>query len=172
MVDGVLRVGGRLAKAPISFDSKHPIILPGGHHVSEMVIRHFHQQAAHAGQEHVLGKLREQFWIMKARITVKKILHSCIGCRKRHARLMTQVMAKLPDYRLVVYDPPFTRTGVDYFGPLYTKRGQSTVKRWGVLFTCLNVRAVHLEIAESLDISSFLNVLRRFMGRRGQPEDM
>ncbi|XP_064631691.1 uncharacterized protein LOC135489981 [Lineus longissimus] len=172
LIDGILRVGGRLALAPISEDSKHPIILPKTNRVAEMLVLHFHQDTAHAGQEHVLARLHERFWIPKIRSKVRSMLRSCIGCPKRHAKKMIQVMAKLPDFRLAVYDPPFTRTGTDYFGPMLVKRGRSQVKRWGVLFTCLNTRAVHLEVAESLDTSSFLNALRRFTGRRGQPSDI
>ena len=52
------------------------------------------------------------------------------------------------------------------------KRGRSTVKRYGVLFTCLTVRAIHIEVASSLDTESFINAFRRFVSRRGQPEEI
>ncbi len=66
------------------------------------------------------------------------------------------------------YKLPFTNVGIDYFGPLDVKRGQSAVKRYGVLFTCLTIRAVHIEVANSLDTSSCINALCRFISRRGQ----
>ena len=69
-------------------------------------------------------------------------------------------MADLPDGRVQPDLPPFTHVGIDYFGPLFVKQGRSHVKRYGCLFTCLTMRAVHIEIAHGLDTNSFLNALR------------
>lgn len=77
-------------------------------------------------------------------------------------------MASLPEDRLLPNKTPFTNVGVDYFGPFDIKRGRSTVKRYGVLFTCLTIRAVQIEIADSLNTDSCINALRRFISRRGQ----
>ncbi len=64
--------------------------------------------------------------------------------------------------------PPFINVGVDYFGPIEVKRGRSLVKCYGVIFTCMASRAVHLEVAYSLDTDNCINALRRFICRRGQ----
>ena len=63
--------------------------------------------------------------------------------------------------------PPFTYTGVDYFGPFLIKEGRKELKRYGALFTCLVSRAVHIEVASTLESSSFIQALRRFLARRG-----
>ena len=84
-------------------------------------------------------------------------------------------MSDLPPLRLAPYTPPFHYTSCDYFGPYIVKIGRNkTTKHYGVLFTCLNTRAVHLELAVDCSTLEFLlQVLRRFLSSiRGQPAMM
>ena len=82
-------------------------------------------------------------------------------------------MGDLPALRLVPSTPPFYHTVCDYFGPYTVKIGRNkTAKHYGVLFTCLNTRAVHLEMAVDCSTMEFLQVLRRFCVIRGQPSLM
>ena len=62
---------------------------------------------------------------------------------------------------------PSSYCEVDYFGPFMIKERSSGVKRYVVLFTCMASRSVHLETANSLETSSFINALTRFLSRRG-----
>ena len=126
------------------------MIIPPKHHVARLLIEDSHQKLAHAGQEHILTQLRQQFWIPKGRSSVRKVVWSCLTCKKQRATKMEQMMAALPAFRTTAYEPCFTHTGVDCFGLLNVKRGRAVVKRWGAIFTCLNSRAVHLELATSL----------------------
>ena len=64
---------------------------------------------------------------------------------------------------------PFTNTGVDYFGPLYVKNGGNRKKVWICLFTCIAIRAVHLEVVEDMTAEHFLEAFWRFIARRGKP---
>ena len=170
--DGLLRVGGRLRRAQISEEAKHPSILPKTHHIVTLIVNYYHHVAGHSGVEHTLSLIRERYWIVNGRSTVKNIIGKCYSCRKRQSPVSQQKMADLPRDRVTPSKPPFTYTGVDCFGPFEVKRGRSTVKRYGVLFTCLTVRAIHIEVAASLDTESFINALRRFIARRGQPEEI
>ena len=81
-------------------------------------------------------------------------------------------MASLPEDRITPNKPPFTYVGVDCFSPFLVRRGRSMVKQYGVLFTCLVTRAIHIEVAHSLDTESFINALRRFIARRGKPDEI
>ncbi|KAK3715636.1 hypothetical protein QZH41_008075 [Actinostola sp. cb2023] len=168
----LLRVGGRLVEAPVDDEFKHPIILPYRHPVTDLIIEHYHITVGHMGQESVLSSLREKFWIVKGRSAVRRVNRKCIDCQKRKAKPGEQYMANLPQNRLTPDKPPFTYVGVDYFGPLEVKQGRAHVKRYGCLFTCLTTRAVHVEIAHSLDTDSMINALRRFISIRGYPEEI
>ncbi len=77
-------------------------------------------------------------------------------------------MSDLPVERVLPDLTPFTNVGVDYFGPVEIKKRRSTVKRNGVIFTCMASRAVHLEMAYSLNTDSCINAIHRFLCRRGQ----
>jgi len=79
-------------------------------------------------------------------------------------------MADLPVDRVTPDRPPFTSVGVDCFGPFLVKRGRTEVKRYGIVFTCLAIRAIHIEVLHSMDTTSFVNSFRRFIARRGMPE--
>ncbi|XP_043241053.1 uncharacterized protein LOC122391322 [Amphibalanus amphitrite] len=168
VVDGTLTVGGRLKNSGLSDLVKHPKILPKQGHVTDLIIRDMHERTGHQGREHVLAALRCEYWIVSGNTAVRRVLSQCVGCRKRQAGVVTQVMSDLPEERVIPNEPPFTRVGTDYFGPFFTRSGRKQMKRYGVLFTCLTTRAVHIEIADSLDISSFISALRRFQARRGQ----
>ena len=120
----------------------------------------------------MLSELRQKFWIPSANTAIRKVLGKCVTCRRLHGKAGKQLMADLPQERVLPDDPPFTRGGVDYFGPLEVKRGRSLIKRYGVIFTCLAVRAVHIELASSLDTDSCINALRRFIARRGQVKEI
>ena len=169
--DGLLCVGGRLKHAPEGYDlPKHPPILPKQHHVCNLIIRYHHEISGHFGQEYVLSLVRDQFWIIQARVSVRHIVRSCFNCKRRCQAPHEQKMADLPSDRVTPDKPPFSFVGVDCFGPFIVKRGRSLEKRYGVIFTCLSIRAIHIEVAHSMDIDSFVNALRRFMARRGKPE--
>ena len=167
--NGALRVGGRLSKALVPEKTKHPLILDSKSQVTRLIITHYHQRLRCASVNHVRNELRQRYWILKGLATVRKISFKCVLCRLRRARAQAPVMADLPSCRLASRQPPFTHTGVVYFGPLLVRHGRKTEKRYGVLFTCMTTRAVHLEIAHSLEADAYIMALRRMISRRGSP---
>ena len=86
-------------------------------------------------------------------------------------------MSNLPKARLAINQPPFTNTGIDYFGPLTVKQGRrtrstdGTSKRYGAIFTCLSTRAVHIELVGNLSTDNFMLALHRFLSMRRHPKN-
>ena len=168
----VMRVGGRVSNADLSYDTKHPALLPSSHWISLLIVRHAHQ-FGHNGVAATTAKTRRKYWIVKASDLAKSVKFKCVFCKRMAQNLETQFMANLPDIRLAPFTPPFHHTACDYFGPIVVKVGRNkTAKHYGVLFTCLNTRAVHLELATDCSTMEFLQVLRRFFAIRGTPAVM
>ena len=113
--------------------------------------------------------LQQENWTIGMRNALRKIKSRCIKCRHWNANPIHPPMADLPRERLDENLFPFTITGVDYFGPFEVKSLRRTLKKWCCLFTCLTTRAVHFEVAQSLDIESCLAAVTRFIARRGYP---
>ncbi|XP_028159127.1 uncharacterized protein LOC114351958 [Ostrinia furnacalis] len=170
---GILRVGGRInAATGVSSEMKSPVILDGRHHMSRLIIQHYHVKAAHGIQETVVNNLKQKYWIIKLRPSVKYVTSRCMLCRLKRAKPEIPRMGDLPAARVAHHQRPFTHCGVDLFGPMEVTVGRRREKRYGVLFTCLTVRAVHLEIVPSLTSDSLIMALRRMAARRGWPQQL
>ncbi|KAL0970460.1 hypothetical protein UPYG_G00242280 [Umbra pygmaea] len=175
--DGLLRVGGRLRHASLELEMKNPIILPKNSHVTKLLVQYYHTEVKHQGRQFTEGAIRAAgLWIVAGKRLVSSILHHCVICRKLREKLAVQKMADLPPDRLDT-SPPFSYVGLDVFGPwtVVTRRtrgGAAQSKRWAILFTCMGTRGVHIEVIESMDVTSCINALRRFFAVRGPAKQL
>ncbi len=164
---GILRVGGRLEHATLHPHVKHPVILTKTSHITKLLIDHYHQQVRHQGRGMTINELRSNgIWILGCSQAVSSFIYNCVKCRKFRRQTEEQKMANLPSERMET-TPPFTYCGMDCFGPFYIKEGRKELKRYGLLFTCLCSRAVHIELLDDLSTDAFLNSLRAFIALRG-----
>jgi hypothetical protein len=67
----------------------------------------------------VVNKLREKFWVIKCRSTVKSQFANCLFCKRRNVKPAQPLMGQLPAARFAHNEKPFFNTGVDFFGPLF-----------------------------------------------------
>ncbi|XP_065088325.1 uncharacterized protein LOC135709840 [Ochlerotatus camptorhynchus] len=77
-------------------------------------------------------------------------MRACVWCKIQKVKPIVPRTVPLPRQRLAARVDPFSYVGIDYFGPLEVSIGRRKEKRWVALFTCLTVRAVHLEVAYNL----------------------
>ena len=165
--DGVMRVGGRLSEAEEDENFCFPAIFPKQDIVSKRLVEWHHKKIEHRGKHSTICEVREAgYWLVNANKEVGDVVYACVRCRWLRGKVSEQKMSDLPFDRTTT-EPPFTYCGVDIFGHIKVKEGRKTLKRYGVLFTCLSLRAVHIEVASSLEADSFIQALTRFVSRRG-----
>ncbi|XP_049884536.1 uncharacterized protein LOC126379761 [Pectinophora gossypiella] len=169
-VDGILRCKGRFRNANWSFDKRYPMIIPKDCNFTNKVIKDTHERNYHVGASHTLSIIRQTYWIPQGKRQVLKILKKCPRCSKHGGGPFKLPPTPALPYERVNYSKAFTFTGVDYLGPVLVKTETGTSKRWICLFTCLAVRAIHLEVVQDLSAEEGLSALRRMCSTRGVPE--
>lgn len=169
--DGLLKVGGRIRNSELPSRTKNPIILPKCH-TTDTIIKEIHCEMLHSGLQLTINRLRMEYWLLKGRSYVRAVLNKCLNCAKHKQKTLGQLMGNLPSSR-VTPAPPFSRCGVDYAGPIMTRRnkgrGNVTEKSYLAIFICLVTKAIHIEVVTDLSTDAFLAAMKRFIARRGKP---
>lgn len=171
-VNGLWVVGERLSRynAMVSEASLQKL-LPSKHPVTRLLMVRAHQ-AGHRGRDATLAQFRMGYWVPHGSKLARSVKMNCQLCKLRDAKFLEQQMGLLPEARLKP-SPAFSHTMLDLFGP-YVVRGEiqkrTSGKAYGVMFTDLAMRAVHIEAVFGYDTSHFLIAFSRFVSIRGWPE--
>ena len=173
--DGLIRVGGRIKNSLLKENHRHPLILAKTDNLTNLIIDYNHLRYHHAGCQLLKAILSREFWILSGASVIKFRIYKCMICVRLRSSTLTQIMGNLPSNRLIP-SRPFNKCGVDYAGPILTKRYKgrckSIEKSYIALFVCFTTKAIHLELVSDLSVESFLASLRRFISRRGRPADI
>ncbi|GFS64018.1 integrase catalytic domain-containing protein [Trichonephila clavipes] len=119
--ESIKRVKTRITERSDHPEFIYPIILPGECLFTQRLIEYYHRQNCHAGTQILLGVLRERFWIVRSRRVVRKIVRSCIRCKRYKCKSPNSEPVSLPGDRVVLDAAVFEVVGVDLAGPLYVK---------------------------------------------------
>ena len=172
--DGIITVGSRMAKwLKDDWNCSQFILLPPKDPFSELYLSHIHNED-HCGVESSLARVQVKYWILGARKTMKSIRKRCVLCRRIDKFCTSQCMGELPKERLQPC-PPWYNVSVDLFGPFWvcdTVKRRVKKKVFGVIFSCMVTRSVHLDISEGYDTRNFLTVLKKFTCLRGFPKKL
>lgn len=172
----IIMVAGRLKNAIMkSHNDKNPAIMPSNYHVTKLIVKSEHERLLHAGQQTTLYSIRQKYWIISGRNTVRKIIHNCVRCFKANPLPVILKMGDLPQDRLVPARA-FIKSGVDYVGPVLLKEGgvrsKRRVKAYIAVFVCFTTKAIHIELVSNLSSESFISAFNRFISRRGHVTDI
>ena len=139
--DELIRVGGRISKNQLTVSNLNQVIINKKHPLSKLMVSDHHRFNFYIGCEHTIAAIRKHYWIPSCRGLIRTVLNKCF---------QNPLMSDLPKERFSINEKPFSKTGIDYFGPIYVKTSKKTrstqrnKKRYGVLFTCLTTRVIHL----------------------------
>ena len=154
----MIRVGGRVQNADISYNWKHPVIR--------------HGLLLHAGPTLILASLLRHYHVVGCHKAIQSITCKCITCRWMTVKPHNQMLGQLPPER-VMPGLAFENVGIDYAGPFYIKYGSihkpTIVKSYACIFVSLSVNAVHLESVSNLTTDAFIATLRHFIACCGKP---
>ena len=168
--DGLLRSIGRISRvSQLEFKNKNPIILAGRRPLVKLFVAHQQNKHEHQSIDYLRSVIQIKYAILKLRALLRNIEPNCKNCRKRKLKTIIPFMSDLPIERLGYRQAPFNNCGVDYFGPFHVTIRRSSKKRWAFLFTCLTTRAIHIEVVPSMDSSSCVMGVERFIARQGIP---
>ena len=154
---GLLRVGGRGQNVQMSYSVIHPVILPGKHPVTSLLVRSEHQRLMHAGPTLLTASLNCHYYVIGCRRIVRS------NCRKTTAKPKAHILGQLPVERITP-GHIFDHVGLDYAGSFTVKYGAprkpTLVKTYVCILVSLAVKAVNLELVLDLTTDAFTAALR------------
>jgi len=162
--DGILRSRGRISEcAQFSYNVVHPVVIPRQSVFTHLVVEDAHIQQKHLGVPSTLAAVRKQgWWVPKGRSTVRSVLSHCVVCKKLNAYSFRYPKPGPYIADKVNFVKPFESTGIDFTGHLYTKIKGVLHKVYLLVFTCLSIRAIHIEVVPDMTCSNFLFAFIRF----------
>ncbi|XP_058817146.1 uncharacterized protein LOC131680451 [Topomyia yanbarensis] len=130
--NGILRMLGRIdACEYVDETTKHPILLPKKHHVTDLIIANIHERYLHQNHQTTLNEVRTKYYVPSLRSVYRRVRRSCQHCKIKDALPQPPIMGNLPPMRLKAFSRPFSYIGIDYFGPMQVVLGRRVEKRWG-----------------------------------------
>ena len=167
------RLRGRFANSSLVYEEQHPVILRSKDcsYFTRLVILDAHEATMHHGIETTLARIRENYWIVKEKKSVKEVIRKCVICTHYQGQpVRAPSSPDLPEYRMDHMAYAFQFTRLDFAGPLFVKDGLKSSQCYILLLTCASNRAIYLELVPHMSIQGFLRGFKRFIARRGVPD--
>ena len=160
-----------MSKSCLSLAAQNPVLLDKGHHLTVLLVRDAHCRVLHNGVKETLAELRSEYWLVKGRQFIRKLIYACTICKRQEGKpCRGNPPPPLPEFS-VQQSRPFQTTGINFAGPFFVKAcvPNETSKVWLCLYTCCATKAVHLDLVPDMTTTTFIRSLKRFSARRGVP---
>ena len=168
--EGIIRVKSKFDRWTDHVKHEFPVLLAKNSHLTALIINKIHANKGHAGCYSVLNELRQQFYLPSHFSVVRKILRTCIHCRRVNSRPIKISQNAYREFRISPPNIPFRYVFIDHFGPYIVNENGKKVKVWILLLSCLWSRAINLKMCTSLNVSDFLKCMQLHIFEFGTPE--
>ena len=121
-----------------------PSIVTSKEWVTTLIVKAYHEAGNHmCGTNHTLASLSSRYWVIYGHEKIRDWKNQCAECKKRTLKPATQDMALLPEIRIWMRLLKQRLIMEDLL--IQYKVEENIGKNVLSLFTCLSMRAVHLE---------------------------
>ena len=168
---GLIRTRGRLSRSNYyNFEILNPVLLGKHHYLTKLFIKDAHESCKHLGIQSTLTHLRLRgLWVVGARHTIRRVLTDCVVCNKfkffafQYPKFTNFTRAQMNFVR------PYKHVGIDFTKHWYVTNDGSgvTTKMYILIYTCLNIRAVHFDLLPDMSTKSVLQSFKRFTNSYG-----
>ena len=117
----LIRLKGRFNNSDLHLSTKYPILIPGKHELTTLIIKQCHHAVLHNGLKQTLAQVRTKYWIIRGRQIVKSVISKCTTC-KRHQG--TPVLRLRLHYQNSEFVSVTHLTKLEIFAVLFTLRYQ------------------------------------------------
>lgn len=167
--DGLLKIKSKFGRNISDINFTFPILLSKDSVLTSLLIRNMHEHMAHAGTYNVLTYLRKKFWISHPFTTVKKVLKTCVVCKRFNSRTVRLNQNSYRDFRSNPPCEPFRSVFIDYIGPYVVKNNNVRQKVWLLAITCLWSRYINLKVCSDMTVRIFLQAFQMHIFEHGLP---
>lgn len=94
--NGLLRVNGRLAHSTLTYNERHPVIIPEKSRFAALYLKFLHEILLHAETRLMQQCRRQEFYIPRLNPLIKKCISQCKICTLHKHQMRSQIMAALP----------------------------------------------------------------------------
>ena len=164
----LIRVKGKMANMPADLDEKYPVLISKHSKLIPSLVYDYHLKMRHAGVYKILNSLRKNFYIPNSYNTVRKILKSCIPCKKLYGKTVKVNQSPYRDFRIDPSQRPFRTIALDHIGPFTVyDPSNSKIKVYLLIVTCLYTRAINLLVCHNVDNKSFFQAFQQHVHEYG-----